>query len=126
VEATQLAFLTDTLSPLIEKIEQEFEMKLFPDEDIDIRFDISRVLKADRSAIASYYSQMINMGAMTINEIRRDLNLPPVDCGDTTMLQSNLYPLEVIINNNNNNKDESGTNSGASGAAGTNSGTSDE
>ena len=28
VEATQLAFLTDTLSPLLEKIELEFERKL--------------------------------------------------------------------------------------------------
>jgi HK97 family phage portal protein len=123
VEATQLAFLTDTLSPLLEKIEQEFEMKLFPDENIDIKFDVSRVLKADRSAVASYYSQMINMGAMTINEIRKDLNLPPVDNGDETMLQSNLYSLEAIINNNRN-ESESGTNSGAAGAAGTNSGTS--
>jgi HK97 family phage portal protein len=116
IEATQLGFLTDTLSPLLEKIEQEFEAKLFPDENVDIRFDVSRVLKADRAAVASYYSQMINMGAMTINEIRKDLNLTPIEYGDTTMLQSNLYSLEAIVNNNNNNNNESGQ-SGQSGAS---------
>ncbi len=51
VEATELAFLTDTLSPLIEKIEEELERKLYkPSEkaSIDVRFDTSALLRADK------------------------------------------------------------------------------
>ena len=58
VEATQLAFLTDTLSPLLEKIELEFERKLYkPSEknSIDVRFDTSVLLRADKASLATYY-----------------------------------------------------------------------
>lgn len=51
VEATELAFLTDTLSPLLEKIELEFERKLYkPNEkdSIDVRFDTAMLLRADK------------------------------------------------------------------------------
>jgi len=53
VEATQLAFLTDTLAPLLEKIELEFERKLYKPsekEHIDIRFDTSVLLRADKTS----------------------------------------------------------------------------
>lgn len=51
VEATELAFLTDTLAPLLEKIELEFERKLYkPSEkdSIDVRFDTATLLRADK------------------------------------------------------------------------------
>lgn len=94
VEATQLAFLTDTISPLLEKIEIEFETKLFPDGDIDVRFDVSQLLRTDRQSLASYYTQMIQNGVMKINEVRREIDLPAVDYGEYNFIQSNLQTLE--------------------------------
>lgn len=94
VEATQLSFLTDTIAPLLEKIELEFETKLFPDEDIDVRFDVSQLLRADRQSLASYYSTLIQNGVMQINEVRRELDLPSVDNGNSNFVPVNLQTLD--------------------------------
>lgn len=56
VEATQLAFLTDTLNPLLQKIELEFERKLYKPSErntVDVRFDTSVLLRADKASQAS-------------------------------------------------------------------------
>jgi HK97 family phage portal protein len=103
VEATQLAFLTDTLAPLLEKIEQELELKLFPNDNIDVRFDTARLLKGDKTAMASYYSQLVNLGAYTINDVRRELDLTSVEGGDETLVQVNLQKLTDLINKLNTN-----------------------
>ena len=119
VEATQLSFLTDTLTPLLEKIELEFERKIFfpsKSDTIDIRFDTSVLIRADKAATASYYSQLFNMGVMTPNEIRRELDLPAIEHGEDAFIQVNVQPLktavkeepEELIKDNNENVDENG------------------
>jgi HK97 family phage portal protein len=100
VEATQLAFLTDTLGPLLRKIEQEFERKLYkPSEKahIEVRFDTSKLLRADKAALASYYRELFNIGVLSPNEIRRDLDLNAIEGGDNTFLQVNISTLDNII-----------------------------
>lgn len=102
VEATQLAFLTDTLSPLLEKIELEFERKLYkPSErdNIDVRFDTSVLLRADKSSLATYYQTLFNIGVVSPNEIRRELDLPAVDGGENHFVQVNLMELKKASNN---------------------------
>ena len=93
VEATELAFLTDTLSPLIEKIEEEFERKLYkPSEkdSIDVRFNTSALLRADKQSLANYYNTLFNIGVVSPNEIRRELDLPAIDNGNNTFVQVNI------------------------------------
>lgn len=102
VEATQLAFLTDTLSPLLEKIELEFERKLYkPSErnNIDVRFDTSVLLRADKQSLANYYNTLFNIGVVSANEIRKQLDLPAVDGGDSHFVQVNLMELKNAANN---------------------------
>lgn len=94
VEATNISFLTDTLSPLLEKIELELETKLFPGEDIDVRFDVSQLLRADKQSLANYYSTLFQIGAISPDEIRREIDLPPVDGGELNFVQVNLSPLK--------------------------------
>lgn len=101
VEATQLAFLTDTLAPMLEKIELELKRKIFlPSEKryIEVKFDTSELLRADMAALAQYTNTMFQNGGMTINENRKKNNLPPVEGGDTTFVQVNLQPLADAIN----------------------------
>lgn len=100
VEATQLQFLTDTISPLLEKIELEFETKLFEEGTVDVRFDVSQLLRADRSSLASYYQSMIQSGVMTVNEVRRELDLPAVTNGDSNFIQVNLQTLDRATSEN--------------------------
>ena len=93
VEATNLSFLTDTLSPLLEKIELEFERKIYkPSEKdgIDVRFDTSRLLRADKQSLASYYSTLFNIGVVSPNEIRREIDLPSIEGGNNHFVQVNL------------------------------------
>lgn len=101
VEATELAFLTDTLAPLLEKIELEFERKLYkPSErdSIDVRFDTSSLLRADKAALASYYNTLFNIGVISPNEIRKQLDLPAIENGDETFVQVNIQPLNKATN----------------------------
>lgn len=98
VEATQLAFLTDTISPILEKIELEMERKLFREDEkwlIDVRFDTSALLRTDVTSRASYINTMFYLGALSVNEVRNELNLPPIDGGDAHFLQVNLQTLEA-------------------------------
>ena len=100
VEATQLAFLTDTLNPLLEKIELEFERKLYkPSErsSIDVRFDTSVLLRADKSSQASYYNTLFQIGVITPNEIRKALDLEPLDNGDKSFVQVNVTTLDNAV-----------------------------
>ena len=101
VEATQLAFLTDTLNPLLEKIELEFERKLYkPSErnSIDVRFDTSSLLRADKASQASYYNTLFQIGAITPNEIRKALDLEPLENGDKSFVQVNVQTLDKATN----------------------------
>ena len=100
VEATQLAFLTDTLAPILEKIELEFERKLFRDDEkwnIDVRFDTAALLRADTSSRTAYYNALFNMGAVSANEVRAEMGLPPIEHGDEHFVQVNLQTLTQAI-----------------------------
>lgn len=100
VEATQLAFLTDTLSPLLEKIELEFERKLYKPSErdkIDVRFDTSVLLRADKASQAEYYNKLFQIGAITVNEIRKELDLPALEDGDHSFVQVNVQTLNNAI-----------------------------
>ena len=102
IEATELAFLTDTLSPLLEKIEEEFERKLYkPSEKdtIDVRFNTAVLLRADKQSLANYYSTLFNIGVITPNEIRKELDLPALDNGNSAFVQVNIQTLEKAVTN---------------------------
>ena len=102
VEATQLAFLTDTLTPILEKIELEFQRKLYkPSErnNITVRFDTSSLLRADKASLASYYNTLFNIGVVSANEIRKALDLPEVEGGDSHFVQVNLMELKKAAQN---------------------------
>lgn len=100
VEATQLAFLTDTLAPLLENIELEFKRKIFrPSERpyVELKFNTDSLLRADKAAQATWIKTKIEGGLSTINEARRDLDLPKVNNGDYTLVNNAMVPLEYVV-----------------------------
>lgn len=96
-EAAELAFLNDTLRPLIEKIELEFEIKLFDrDDSMDIKFDVSELLRTDKKSQAEYFTKLFNMGVMSPNDIRKELDMEPVEGGDILVAQVNLTSIKNL------------------------------
>ena len=98
IEQMQLAFLTDTLQPLLEKFEGEFQRKLYkPSEkdNITVRFSTAPLLRADKQSQANYYNTLFQMGVMTINEIRQELDLPHLENGNTSFVQVNVQTLKT-------------------------------
>ena len=101
IEASQLAFLTDTIAPLIEKIELEFARKLFVGAEQDnmiVKFDTSVILRTDKQSLASYYNTLFNIAVISPNEIRKTLDLQPVEGGDNHYLQVNITTMDKIVN----------------------------
>lgn len=81
VEQNNLAWVTHGLRPLVTKIEGAMTPLLSRSPGGDkarLRFNLDGLLRADITSRTSAYSQMITMGAMTINDVRRLEDLPPM------------------------------------------------
>lgn len=99
LEMSMLQFQSDTLAPIIEKFSQEFERKLFPAMNVEIRFAIDDMIKLDQKSKADYYSRLVLNGIMQPNEARLALGLPQIDNGDTNFMPVNVMPIDKAINN---------------------------
>ena len=100
LEATNLSFLTDTLQPMMNKLEMEFERKLFAvgeHPNREIKFDVSALLRTDKAGLANYYRTLWNLGAMTTNEVRKAEGLPKIDNGDEAFVPVNLQTLSKAV-----------------------------
>lgn len=98
-EMANLTFLTMTLDPILKRIENELRRKLIPRSlccKAAFMYDRSGIYSLDLQSKAAYYKQMLEIGAMTANEIRRKENLPEVEGGDTPLVSANLLPLDTI------------------------------
>ena len=96
-EMAELAFLNDTLRPLLTKIEMEMETKLFkPEEGYDIKFDVSELLRTDKKSQAEYFTKMFNLGVLSPNDIRKELDMEEIEGGDIHVAQINLTSIKNL------------------------------
>ena len=96
-EMAELAFLNDTLRPLLTKIEMEMETKLFNgNSKYDIKFDVSELLRTDKKSQAEYFTKMFNLGVLSPNDIRKELDMDAVDGGDIHVAQVNLTSIKNL------------------------------
>lgn len=97
VEATELAFLNDTLRPLLSKIEMEMETKLFgKGEKFDIKFDVGELLRTDKKSQAEYFTKLFNLGCLSPNDIRKQLDMEEIEGGDIHVAQINLTSIKNL------------------------------
>lgn len=97
IEVTELAFLNDTLRPLLTKIENELETKLFkPEEKFDIKFDVSELLRTDKKSQAEYFTKLFNLGVLSPNDIRKELDMNSIEGGDIHVAQVNLTSIKNL------------------------------
>ncbi len=95
-EMANVAFLSNTLDPILKRIECELTRKLIPRELCCRRkflFDRRGIYSMDLQSLADYQKKTIESGIYTVNDWRRIENQPAIDGGDTVYLSTNLAPL---------------------------------
>ena len=96
-EMAELAFLNDTLRPLLTKIEMEMETKLFkPEDKFDIKFDVSELLRTDKKSQDEYFTKLFNLGVLSPNDIRKELDMEEIEGGDIHCAQVNLTSIKNL------------------------------
>lgn len=102
-EMSQVAFLTDTLQPVLSLIEMELQTKLIPrelDSMYRINFDIEPLLQTDLITHADYMAKTIAAGVKDVNYWRRKSGQAPVVNGDKVLVSANLKTLDGLVNEN--------------------------
>jgi hypothetical protein len=97
MEQNAIAFLADTIAPILSKIEQEYTLKLLEDDKYYFEFDMDGYLRADIRSQAEVDRIYVTTGVRQINEIRKKKNWNPVDYGDNNFMQMNMTTLEKIV-----------------------------
>lgn len=105
LEQVMLEFLSTTIQPILTKIEKELNYKLTsPDKRARtrIRFDTTDFIKVDKATNADFYSKLLNVGVLNINEARNELGYSDIKNGDINHLQVNMMQVgESGLNNPN-------------------------
>lgn len=92
-EMANVAFLSNTLNPLLRKIEVELHRKLVtPSLCCKRRFEFDRtsLYACDLDSKVKYIAQTIATGVYTVNDWRLKENQAPVEGGDTVLVSANL------------------------------------
>jgi HK97 family phage portal protein len=76
------------LAPTEQRISKELTLT-----NVDVKYDIDRLMRGDSVARAQFYNVMRQTGAFSANDIRDLENLPPVEGGDTRLQPLNMAPL---------------------------------
>lgn len=99
VEMANVAFLSNTLNPILRKIECELRRKLVSRKFCCKRkfeFDRRSLYTSDLDSRVKYQMQTISAGIYTINDWRRMENQPSVDGGDAVLVSANLKSLDQL------------------------------
>lgn len=99
--AYDLFFSKHTIAPWVARIEQEIRRKLFTAQDRKTHlanFDLRGLMRGDLASRSAYYAQMLTSGVLTIDEVRRELNLDPVagGIGAQHLVQVNQITLDRV------------------------------
>lgn len=92
-------FVNYTLMPWLTRIEQSISRSLIYDDAVYYaKFDTKGLLRGDSGSRASWYSTMLNLGVLSINDIRRAEGYGPLGPeADTHLVAMNLQPLEEAV-----------------------------
>jgi HK97 family phage portal protein len=96
IEWQSREYCSDCLLPHCTKWEQEANRKLLLERekgDVEIKFDLDGLLRADIASRYSSYMTGRQAGFLTTNEIRVREGLPPVEGGDTLLQPLNMAPI---------------------------------
>lgn len=102
IEQEQISFVQDSILPWLVRLEQNYNMQLLTDGDRQLygrgrlyfKHIVEGLLRGDAASRGAFYSQMFNIGAMSINEIREKEDLDAVEGGDIHLVPLNMISLK--------------------------------
>lgn len=99
IEHQSLEFVLHTMTPWAERWESSIESNLLlpSEEDLEIEFDFSSLLRGDHAARAAYYNSGIVTGWLTRNEARRMEGYDPLPGLDVPLQPLNMVPAGTSV-----------------------------
>lgn len=95
IEEQGIEFVTDAIQPWITRLEQEAWQKLVVAErGIITKISMNALLRGNAQARGEFYRQMRDLGALSINEIRRLEDWNEIDGGDLRLVPVNMQSIE--------------------------------
>ena len=99
IEQQSAEFVRYTIQPYLSILESEMNLKLFKQNEqgqVFVNFDVNGLLRGSPNDRANFYEKMINIGAMTVNEVRERENMNKVDSGDKLYMPKSMETLEMV------------------------------
>jgi HK97 family phage portal protein len=102
IESEQISFVTDSILPWLVRLEQNYNLQLLTESDKEwsgrgrlyFKHIVEGLLRGDAASRGSFYSQMFNIGAMSVNEIREKEDMDPIPGGDIHLVPLNMTTLQ--------------------------------
>ncbi len=87
----QLNFYVDTLNPLLSKIEKAFNTALISDSvGTKYKIEFNRGTLPYYKDVLANYEKQVQLGILSVNDVRRIHNQKPVEGGDDVLVSTNL------------------------------------
>jgi HK97 family phage portal protein len=100
IEQQSIGFITYYMRPKLVVWEQALNAALMSDamrRDYYFEFNIDGLLRGDFKTRMEGYALMIQWGLSTPNEIRKLMNLPPIEGGDERLVPLNMAPASRVM-----------------------------
>lgn len=98
-EMANVAYLNNTLNPILRKIESELLRKLVAPSLATRRkfeFDRKALYSCDLETLSKYWAGLIAAGLSTVNELRLEQNKPALPGGDKLLVSANLKGIDEL------------------------------
>lgn len=96
VEVSNIAFYAEALQPIVTEIEREFSAKLLNEwsyQDYKFCFDLSALYALDLESRAKWDKNRLENGLVSVNDLRIERDIEPIDKGDVVYLSVNFAPI---------------------------------
>lgn len=96
LEADLARYYSQALQGLMEAVEALLDEGLGVGEQLGVEFDLDGLIRMDTTAQVLAIKDAVGAGVMAPNEGRRKLNLPPVEGGESPLMQQQNFSLEAL------------------------------
>lgn len=89
--------IQDTIMPWVLRFEEEANYKLLPPTDEHYtKINVNALMRGDPKSRGEFYRVMVNIGAMSPNDVRRLEEMNPYDGGDVYVMQQQMVPVKLL------------------------------